>query len=139
MSQESRESAAWEACPAGTIQTLGERLRGRRRARRVQRWTITGMGLAGIAFVSLLWSIESLQSPANASLICTDVKLLAEAYVDGTLSDALADGVARHLDSCAHCRQMVKDLKKAAEGEAKTGQHSSRLHRWLDKPELASL
>jgi hypothetical protein len=104
-----RSSDPWTPCPAGEFRRLGQRLRARRRHRRVFLYTAARLA-AGVALGvgAAAWWLRA-DAPGETSpsaLTCTQVKQLIEPYARGALDDAVRQQVRAHLSGCAACRAL---------------------------------
>jgi anti-sigma factor RsiW len=63
---------------------------------------------------------------------CTDIEPRLSAYVDGALTAEERADVARHLDQCAHCRGIVRDLERLRSTARQLGPVRPPDHIWLE-------
>lgn len=63
---------------------------------------------------------------------CIDIEPRLSAYVDGALTAEERADVARHLDQCAHCRGIVRDLERLRTTARQLGPVRPPDHIWLE-------
>ncbi|MGE5837817.1 MAG: zf-HC2 domain-containing protein, partial [Acidobacteriota bacterium] len=63
---------------------------------------------------------------------CTDIEPRLSAYVDGALTAEERADVARHLDQCAHCPGIVRDLERVRTAARQLGPVRPPDHIWLE-------
>ena len=111
--QAASQEGGWEACEAGTLVQLGDRLRGESRRRR----QLQLVGSAGAAAILLI--LASFLMPAGSdapdALACDEVQVHLAAYDQQTLDDeSLRERIAAHLEHCPFCQRKLRELRQSS-------------------------
>ena len=111
MIRANRPTDEWEACPAGALQGLSQRLRSRRRIRTIRNCAaVVVVMMLGVAAFSI--PRTSVEPGRHGRLTCREVQAKAADYLAHRLSPAVHEEFREHLDRCAHCREIVEDVRQ---------------------------
>jgi hypothetical protein len=112
-----RKPAAWNRCPPGEFNRLGQRLRRRRQRRLLLHAASTAAVAALVGGSGWLWF--GLRSPAETNfggIRCGEVQPLAKAYLQGQLSPAVRERIRQHIAQCPQCGPAFKAMTMPAAG-----------------------
>jgi anti-sigma factor RsiW len=122
----------WDACPEGELHRMADRIRAVNRRRVANRAAVAGAALLvavtaiGLASPWLRGMWTTAEEPAP--IACERVRHLMPAYVSSSLSPALTERIAHHLERCEACRKLRDELqgksaKTRKQDAAPTGRH----------------
>ena len=109
------ESSSWRECVPGELTGLAAEHRHRQQRRALLRnLSIAAAGCAavGIAGVFVLPPRQTRFAPGG--LVCDEVTRLLPAYIAKQLDAKRIEQVQKHLASCDHCTQRLKQLQQAS-------------------------
>jgi hypothetical protein len=108
MIRANRPTDEWEACPAGALQGLSQRLRSRRRIRTIRKCAaVVVVLMLGVSAVSF-----SLMPAKHGPLTCREIREKAGDYLAHRLSPAVDQEFREHIGHCAHCRDIVEAARQ---------------------------
>lgn len=115
----------WQPCPAGTLQSLGSELRGRKLRRTMSIASAAAAGLFAVA-VAVFATLPGAAPPAPiaappsvppvvtvADISCRDVRANAKAYLAGGVAGDLKARIDKHLGKCGSCEKFVAGQRTA--------------------------
>jgi len=112
------ESSVWRDCLPGELVELGAQQRRRQQRRAVlQGLGLAAAGCAAAGALSTLWfqpRQPQKQPFAPGGLVCDEVTRLLPAYVAHQLDARKTAQVEKHLASCGHCSERLKQLQSAS-------------------------
>lgn len=120
-SQPDSRNQDWQACPPGTLRSLGSELRGREFRHRM---TVASAAAAGV-FAVAIGVFATLPGPAApapvvvppavtvADISCREVRSHAKAYLAGGVEGDLRARMDKHLGKCRSCEKFVHDQRQA--------------------------
>lgn len=109
------ENGGWRECVPGELTELAAEHHHRQQRRDLLRnlsIAVTGCAVVGIMSVFLLPRREKRFAPGG--LVCDEVTRLLPAYIAKQLDAKRVDQVRKHLASCDHCTQRLKQLRQAS-------------------------
>lgn len=101
-----KDDADWTPCSEGTLSSMIERVRTKRRQINLVRW---GASTLAVAFVLILASFYF--SPDSSELECRHIGTLLAKYRAGGLDQSSRQFVEQHLVSCEKCRIKLGEMQ----------------------------
>ncbi|MBD3672987.1 MAG: zf-HC2 domain-containing protein [Planctomycetaceae bacterium] len=99
------EDQPWEPCARGTISRMVNTIKQHRRRRAMR-----DIGLAvGCLLLSLLLANEFLTTPDPDRLSHDQVVEMADEFIHGELSPAMAELVEEHINRCPRCEHLLEE------------------------------
>lgn len=107
----SANSSGWHACPAGSLQELGKKLRSAKRHQAI-RSHATSVTIV-LALFACAWNAlqPARYDELRSNITCAEVQSQLPRYAEGQFADSMSSRIAAHLRTCPGCAERFREMQ----------------------------